>query len=136
MHVFVSLLARSEYLGSNLSKIINSFSHIPPTIPSTQVKTQRAMNDYRKSEYPHYRDELTKLKHLGTITAQRLKDLKAHVPEAPFSCVETGTCYCPRSYTFRVVLKHLASLFLSPSAQRPGSVRGSEQAAREQGDCY
>lgn len=27
-----------------------------------QVKTQRALNDYRKCEYPHYKDDLTKLR--------------------------------------------------------------------------
>ncbi|GAX76070.1 hypothetical protein CEUSTIGMA_g3513.t1 [Chlamydomonas eustigma] len=53
------------------------------------VKTQRALNDYRKSEYPHYKDELTKLKFIGQITAQRLKDIQAHVPDAPFMTIET-----------------------------------------------
>lgn len=34
---------------------------MPPAITGKfVVKTQRALNDYRKSEYPHYKDELTK----------------------------------------------------------------------------
>jgi len=37
------------------------------------VKTQRALNDYRKSAYPHYKDELTRLRFIGAITATRLK---------------------------------------------------------------
>ncbi|GFR43768.1 hypothetical protein Agub_g4882 [Astrephomene gubernaculifera] len=52
------------------------------------VKTQRALNDYRKSDYPHYKDELTKLKHIGSITAQRLRDISTHL-ESPFTSVET-----------------------------------------------
>lgn len=43
------------------------------------VKTQRALNDYRKSEYPHFRDKLTKLKFIGNVTAQRLHSFQAHV---------------------------------------------------------
>jgi hypothetical protein len=34
----------------------------PPPPRPAQVKTQRALNDYRKSDYPHYKDELTKLR--------------------------------------------------------------------------
>lgn len=55
-----------------------------------QVKTQRALNDYRKCEYPHYKDELTKLKYIGTITAQRLRDIQAHLGDVPFQSIETG----------------------------------------------
>ncbi|KAJ9528119.1 hypothetical protein QJQ45_005746 [Haematococcus lacustris] len=73
-----------------------------------QVKTQRALNDYRKSEwvlanaksqhgmraplnkYPHYKDELTRLKYIGSITAQRLRDVQAHLDcNVPFTCIET-----------------------------------------------
>ena len=55
------------------------------------MKTQRALNDYRKSEYPHYKDELTKLKYIGSITAQRLREIQAHLgPDVPFSSIETG----------------------------------------------
>lgn len=54
------------------------------------VKTQRALNDYRKSEYPHYKDELTKLKYIGSITSQRLREIQTHLgPDVPFTCVET-----------------------------------------------
>jgi hypothetical protein len=53
------------------------------------VKTQRALNDYRKSEWPHYKDELTKLKHIGSITAQRLREIQSHL-DCPYTCVETG----------------------------------------------
>lgn len=71
-----------------------------------QVKTQRALNDYRKSEYPHYKDELTKLKFIGSITATRLREIQAHLGDVPFICVETGgpwvphaaresVCFCP-----------------------------------------
>ncbi|KAG2498858.1 hypothetical protein HYH03_003050 [Edaphochlamys debaryana] len=52
------------------------------------VKTQRALNDYRKSEYPHYKDELTKLKHIGSITAQRLREIQQHL-DCPYSTIET-----------------------------------------------
>ncbi|PNW75496.1 hypothetical protein CHLRE_12g529050v5 [Chlamydomonas reinhardtii] len=52
------------------------------------VKTQRALNDYRKSEYPHYKDELTKLKHIGSITAQRLREIQSHL-DCPYSSIET-----------------------------------------------
>ncbi|PNG99636.1 hypothetical protein TSOC_014581, partial [Tetrabaena socialis] len=52
------------------------------------VKTQRALNDYRKSEYPHYRDELTKLKHIGSITAQRLREIQQHL-DCPYTTIET-----------------------------------------------
>ncbi|MEW5306145.1 MAG: hypothetical protein WDW36_008633 [Sanguina aurantia] len=54
------------------------------------VKTQRALNDYRKSEFPHHLDELTKLKFVGSITAQRLRDIHALLgANVPFGCVET-----------------------------------------------
>lgn len=52
------------------------------------VKTQRALNDYRKADYPHYNDELTKLKHIGSITAQRLRDIQMHL-DCPYASVET-----------------------------------------------
>lgn len=62
-----------------------------------QVKTQRALNDYRKSEYPHYKDELTKLKFIGSITAQRLRDIQAHIAaDVPFTSIETGKCQWSR----------------------------------------
>mmetsp|Transcript_40431 Transcript_40431/g.89814 ORF Transcript_40431/g.89814 Transcript_40431/m.89814 type:complete len:922 (-) Transcript_40431:1054-3819(-) len=54
------------------------------------VKTQRALNDYRKSEYPHFKDELTKLKFIGSITAQRLREIQNHLGyDVPFNCIET-----------------------------------------------
>lgn len=68
---------------------------VPPPVLSWlwQVKTQRALNDYRKSEYPHYKDELTKLKFIGSITAQRLRDIQAHIAaDVPFTSIETGRC--------------------------------------------
>ncbi|EFJ45471.1 hypothetical protein VOLCADRAFT_105916 [Volvox carteri f. nagariensis] len=52
------------------------------------VKTQRALNDYRKSEYPHFKDELTKLKFIGSITAQRLREIHQHL-DCPYSSIET-----------------------------------------------
>ena len=66
------------------------FEHLCTSIGGFQVKTQRALNDYRKSEYPHFRDELTKLKFIGSITAQRLRDIQTHMPESPFASIETG----------------------------------------------
>mgnify|MGYP001807215921 CR=1 FL=1 len=65
-------------------KLTQRAQHTP-----TQVKTQRALNDYRKSEYPHYKDELTKLKHIGSITAQRLREIQSHL-DCPYSSIETG----------------------------------------------
>jgi len=64
---------------------------IPPAVTGKFiVKTQRAISDYRKCEYPHYKDELTKLKFVGNITAQRLRDIQAHLgPDAPFSSITT-----------------------------------------------
>ena len=65
-------------------------SFLTPLPPSPQVKTQRALNDYRKSDYPHYRDELTRLRYIGTITATRLKDVKHWVArDVPMHSVET-----------------------------------------------
>eukprot|EP00955_Chlamydomonas_euryale_P064992 359131-Chlamydomonas_euryale.AAC.1 len=37
------------------------------------VKTQRALNDYRKPEYPHSTDQLTKLRYIGKETAEKLQ---------------------------------------------------------------
>lgn len=62
-----------------------------PRATHSQVKTQRALNDYRKSDYPHFKDELTKLKHIGSITAQRLREIQSHLPDCPYSSIETGT---------------------------------------------
>ncbi|KAG1679301.1 hypothetical protein FOA52_009331 [Chlamydomonas sp. UWO 241] len=62
---------------------------VPAVSQKFNVKTQRALNDYRKSEYPHYRDELTKLKFIGSITATRLRDIQAHVSDVPFTAIET-----------------------------------------------
>lgn len=61
----------------------------PPSLLATpQVKTQRALNDYRKSEFPHYKDELTRLRYIGAITATRLKDVRATVnPGVPMTSV-------------------------------------------------
>ena len=42
------------------------------------------------ARYPHYKDELTKLKFIGSITAQRLRDVQAHIANVPFTVVETG----------------------------------------------
>ncbi len=68
-----------------------SFHLSSPFVASPQVKTQRALNDYRKSEYPHYKDELTKLKFIGTITAQRLREIQNHLGyDVPFTSIETG----------------------------------------------
>eukprot|EP00882_Tetradesmus_deserticola_P013258 GHRQ01014062.1.p1 GENE.GHRQ01014062.1~~GHRQ01014062.1.p1 ORF type:complete len:404 (+),score=192.97 GHRQ01014062.1:311-1522(+) len=54
------------------------------------VKTQRALNDYRKSAYPHYRDELTRLRYIGAITATRLKDARAWLGrDVPLECVDS-----------------------------------------------
>ncbi|KAG1681310.1 hypothetical protein FOA52_007356 [Chlamydomonas sp. UWO 241] len=53
------------------------------------IKTQRALNDYRKAEYPHFRDELTKLKFIGSVTAQRLRDIQAHMPGVPFESIDS-----------------------------------------------
>jgi hypothetical protein len=55
-----------------------------------QVKTQRALNDYRKSAYPHYKDELTRLRYIGAITAARLKDVRAWLgKDVPLECVDS-----------------------------------------------
>lgn len=55
-----------------------------------QVKTQRALNDYRKSAFPHYKDEITRLRYIGVVSANRLKDARAHLgPDVPISCVDT-----------------------------------------------
>eukprot|EP00798_Chlamydomonas_sp_ICE-L_P031496 gene31496-6684_t len=63
---------------------------IPPVVSGKfHVKTQRALNDYRKSEWPHYKDELTKLKYIGSITAQRLRDIQTFLGDVPFHCIET-----------------------------------------------
>lgn len=54
-----------------------------------QVKTQRALNDYRKSAFPHYKDELTRLRYIGAITANRLKDARAWLgKDVPIECVD------------------------------------------------
>uniref|UniRef100_A0A7R9V475 Uncharacterized protein n=1 Tax=Chlamydomonas euryale TaxID=1486919 RepID=A0A7R9V475_9CHLO len=53
------------------------------------VKSQRAMNDYNKPEFPHYKDKVTKLKFIGSVTAERLKDIRSHMPDAPFSTIDT-----------------------------------------------
>jgi hypothetical protein len=55
-----------------------------------QVKTQRALNDYRKSAYPHCKDELTRLRYIGAITAARLKDARAWLgKDVPLECVDS-----------------------------------------------
>ncbi len=72
----------TTFLAKPFSRL--SFSKTHP-----QVKTQRALNDYRKSEYPHFKDELTKLKYIGSITAQRLREIHQHL-DCPYSSIETG----------------------------------------------
>lgn len=55
-----------------------------------QVKTQRALNDYRKSAFPHYKDEITRLRFIGVVSANRLKDARAHLgQDVPVECVDT-----------------------------------------------
>ena len=45
----------------------------------------------RPPRYPHYKDELTKLKFIGSITAQRLRDIQAHInADVPFTSIDTG----------------------------------------------
>lgn len=47
---------------------------------SKQVKTQRACSDYRKAEFPHRAAPITGVRHIGAVTAQRLKDdARAHL---------------------------------------------------------
>lgn len=59
-------------------------------LAAAQVKTQRALNDYRKSAYPHYKDEITRLRFIGVVSANRLKDARAHLgQDVPVACVET-----------------------------------------------
>jgi hypothetical protein len=61
-----------------------------PSSSPLQVKTQRALNDYRKSAYPHYKDELTRLRYIGAITAARLKDARAWLgKDVPLECVDS-----------------------------------------------
>ncbi|WIA29348.1 hypothetical protein OEZ86_011853 [Tetradesmus obliquus] len=64
---------------------------VAPAVSNTfVVKTQRALNDYRKSAYPHYRDELTRLRYIGAITAARLKDARAWLGrDVPLECVDS-----------------------------------------------
>eukprot|EP00955_Chlamydomonas_euryale_P030414 320513-Chlamydomonas_euryale.AAC.3 len=52
---------------------------------STQfaVKTQRALNDCRKAEYPHTADPLRCLKYIGEGVAKKLLELKKHMPRVP-----------------------------------------------------
>jgi hypothetical protein len=70
----------------------------PPPLPlltvdqpaATQVKTQRALNDYRKSAFPHYKDEISRLRYIGVVSANRLKDARAHLgADVPIGCVDT-----------------------------------------------
>ncbi|KXZ52828.1 hypothetical protein GPECTOR_8g211 [Gonium pectorale] len=68
---------------------LNTVDNIRPAVSGRFiVKTQRALNDYRKSEYPHFKDELTKLKHIGSITAQRLREIQQHL-DCPYSSIES-----------------------------------------------
>eukprot|EP00879_Flechtneria_rotunda_P004486 GHRR01004740.1.p1 GENE.GHRR01004740.1~~GHRR01004740.1.p1 ORF type:complete len:474 (+),score=188.64 GHRR01004740.1:1262-2683(+) len=55
-----------------------------------QVKTQRAYNDYHKPAYPHYKDGLTRLRHIGATSADRLmRDPKAWLgKDIPLDCVD------------------------------------------------
>lgn len=54
------------------------------------MKTQRALNDYRKSAFPHYKDEITRLRYIGVVSANRLKDARAHLgQDVPVECVDT-----------------------------------------------
>ncbi len=55
-----------------------------------QIRTQRALNDYSKPLYPLYKDKLTRLKYIGGVTADRLRDVQVHIPGVPFTSVETG----------------------------------------------
>ncbi|KAG1672588.1 hypothetical protein FOA52_010690 [Chlamydomonas sp. UWO 241] len=52
------------------------------------VKSQRAVNDYKKPDYPHCKDEIDKLKHIGKVTAQRLSNISVNMP-VPFVSVKT-----------------------------------------------
>lgn len=54
-----------------------------------QIKTQRALNDFSKPSYPHHKDRLTRLKYIGGVTADRLRDIQTHMPGVPFSSIET-----------------------------------------------
>lgn len=65
-------------------------SHIPPAVSSKFViKTQRALNDFSKPQYPHFKDRLTRLKFIGGVTADRLRDIQTHMPGIPFTAIET-----------------------------------------------
>jgi hypothetical protein len=48
------------------------------------------MNDYCKSAFPHYKDEITRLRYVGIVSANRLKDARAHLGnDIPVKRVET-----------------------------------------------
>lgn len=74
-------ISTCSFLQSSFCRCVSAVS---------QVKTQRALNDYRKSAYPHYKDELTRLRYIGAITATRLKDARAWLgKDVPLECVDT-----------------------------------------------
>lgn len=49
-------------------------------------------------------DELTKLKFVGNITAQRLREVQTHLGQgAPFNSIVTGACACVCACAFACV---------------------------------
>lgn len=43
-----------------------------------------------RAEYLHYKDSVRRLKYMTAAVADKLADLQTHLPECPFSCVQTG----------------------------------------------
>eukprot|EP00955_Chlamydomonas_euryale_P051957 355022-Chlamydomonas_euryale.AAC.1 len=66
--------------------------HVAPALSSAFcVKTQRAINDYRKAEYPHCSEAVTRLQYVGKETAEKLAKLQKHVPGLPASLAVVAT---------------------------------------------
>jgi hypothetical protein len=48
------------------------------------------MNDFRKSAFPHYRDEITRVRFIGSVSAARLRDARHHLgADVPVASVDT-----------------------------------------------
>jgi hypothetical protein len=64
----------------------------PPSL-NAKVKTARAIAEYRKVEFPHATARITELRHIGAITAERLKsNARRHVGAAyPPDCPDSVT---------------------------------------------
>ncbi|KAG1679168.1 hypothetical protein FOA52_000524 [Chlamydomonas sp. UWO 241] len=83
------LLARAVAHDPQTGALV-PLGHIQPAISAKfVVKTQRALNDYHKPAYLHYKEKVTKLRYIGTTIQGRLHNVQTHLQGVPFESIDT-----------------------------------------------